>query len=202
MMDIFPSEHHHDPSASVPSLHHPSYPSSLISGGSSEGNISLYALALVQSFFSSLISLASLEGDRPLYAPILAQDIKNATKLIATDIIIAYGLSQLEIHQFVADDGYRIMGPTGSGKSNVRDISYINFSISPCLKIIDILTNQPGRRSGSRVQSSTTEVRAVRLLNHPVHGDHLVFVDTPGFDDTNKSDLEILQIIGNWLQKL
>ena len=129
-----------------------------------------------------------------------AEDIKNATKLFDTDIIIAYGLSQ--IHQYVADDGYRFMGPTGSGKSNVSDISHVVFSILPGLKIIDTLTNQPGRRSGSRLESCTTEVRAVRLFNHPDHGNHLVFVDTPGFDDTNKSDLEILQMVSNWLQKV
>jgi hypothetical protein len=70
------------------------------------------------------------------------------------------------------------------------------------LKIIDVLTNQPGRRSGSHLESCTTEVRAVRLYNHPVHGDRLVFVDTPGFDNIDKSDLEILQIISNWLQKV
>ena len=71
-----------------------------------------------------------------------------------------------------------------------------------CLKIIDTLTNQPGKRAGSRLASCTTEVRAVRLYNHPVHGDRLVLVDTPGFDDTNKSDLEILQMISIWLQKV
>ena len=129
-----------------------------------------------------------------------AEDIKNATKLFGTDIIIAYDLSQ--IYRHVSDDGYRFMGPTGSGKSNVRDISYFVFSISPGLKIIDTLTNQPGRRAGSRLESCTTEVRAVRLFNHPVHGNHLVFVDTPGFDDTNKSDLEILQMVSNWLQRV
>ena len=70
------------------------------------------------------------------------------------------------------------------------------------LKIIDTLTNQPGKRAGSRLESCTTEVRAVRLYNHPVYGDRLVLVDTPGFDDTNKSDLEILQMVSNWLQKV
>ena len=49
-----------------------------------------------------------------------AEDIRNATKLLDTDIIIAYGLPR--IHQYVADDGYSFMGPTGSGKSNVSDI--------------------------------------------------------------------------------
>jgi hypothetical protein len=84
----------------------------------------------------------------------------------------------------------------------VRDMSYIVFSISPGLKIIDTLTNQPGNRAGSRLESCTTEVRAVRLFNHPVYGDRLVLVDTPGFDDTNKSDLEILQLVSSWLKKV
>ena len=109
-----------------------------------------------------------------------------------------------QIHQYhdVADDVYRFMGPTGSGKSNVRDILYIAFSISSGLKIIDTLTNQPGRRAGFRLESCTTEVRAVRLINHPDFRDRLVLVDCPGFDDTNKSDLEILQMVSSWLQKV
>jgi predicted GTPase len=131
---------------------------------------------------------------------LIAEDIKNSTNLLGTDLIIAYGLSQ--IHRYVADDGYRVMGPTGSGKSNVRDMSFIVSSISPGLKIIDTLTNQPGRRAGSRLESCTTEVRAVRIFNHLVHGDRLVLVDTPGFDNTNRSDMEILQMVSNWLQKV
>jgi predicted GTPase len=102
----------------------------------------------------------------------------------------------------IADDGYSFMGPTGSGKSHVRDISYVVFSISSGVKIIDTLTGQPGRRSGSRLEPCTSDVSAVRLLNHPVHDDRLVLVDTPGFDDTNKSDLDVLQIVSNWLQKV
>ena len=29
----------------------------------------------------------------------------------------------------------------------------------------------------------------------------IVLVDTPGFDDTKKSDLEILELISNWLKE-
>ena len=76
------------------------------------------------------------------------------------------------------------------------------FIFLHCLKIIDTLAGQIGRRSGSRLESCTTEVRAVRLFNHPAHGDRLVLVDTPGFDDTNKSDLEILQMVSDWLKKM
>ena len=111
---------------------------------------------------------------------------------------------QYSIHQYVTGDGYRFMGPTGSGKSHVRDISlaYIVFSTSPAVKIIDTLANQPGMRSGSRLESCTTDVHAIRSFNHPVYGDRLVFVDTPGFDNSHKSDVEIFQMIGNWLQKV
>ena len=95
------------------------------------------------------------------------------------------------------------MGPTGSGKSHVRTILCYTliFIFLHALKIIDTLAGQPGRRSGSRLESCTTNVRAVRLHNHPVHGDRLVLVDTPGFDDCIKSNLEILQMVSNWLQK-
>ena len=93
------------------------------------------------------------------------------------------------------------MGPTGSGKSKVRAILcyIVNFLFLHALKIIDTLAGQPDRRSGSHLESCT--VRAVRLYNHPVHGDRLVLVDTPGFADCSKSDLEILQMVSNWLQK-
>ena len=73
---------------------------------------------------------------------------------------------------------------------------------SPRLKIIDTLTNQPGRRTGSHLESCTTEVRAVRLFNHRVYGNRLVLVDTPGFGDVHRSDLETLQMVSDWLQKV
>ena len=63
---------------------------------------------------------------------VVAEDIKNAAKLLGTDLVIAYGLSH--IHQYVADDGYRLMGPTGSGKSNVRNTLYFDFRILTLFK--------------------------------------------------------------------
>ena len=72
------------------------------------------------------LSTQFTDHNSPLAMALKAKDIRNPAELFETDIIIAYGLSQ--IHQYVADDGYRFMGPTGSGKSNVRrDISYIGF---------------------------------------------------------------------------
>ena len=56
-------------------------------------------------------------------------------------------------------------------------------------------------RSGSSLDSYTEQIQAVRVYEHPKYANRLVLVDTPGFDDTNKSDKEILQMIGDWLKK-
>jgi hypothetical protein len=48
------------------------------------------------------------------------------------------------------------------------------------------------------MKSYTSDIRAVRV-KHPTTGDPVIFVDTPGFDDTYKSEVEILQIISDWL---
>ncbi|TFK33953.1 hypothetical protein BDQ12DRAFT_690350 [Crucibulum laeve] len=66
-------------------------------------------------------------------------------------------------------------------------------------KLIDTLTGQSGQRSGSGLESYTTELHAVRLRRHAQKGDRIVFIDTPGFDNTHRSDLEILQTISKWL---
>jgi len=41
----------------------------------------------------------------------------------------------------------------------------------------------------------------VRLRNHEFYGSKIVLVDTPGFDDDKRSDIEILELIGDWLKK-
>jgi len=72
-----------------------------------------------------------------------------------------------------------IMGPTGSGKSN----------------LIDTLT-QKTKWSGDSLNSVTQKVRAVRIPAKDI-----VLVDTPGFDDTTRSDLEVLRMIAEWLKQ-
>jgi GTPase Era involved in 16S rRNA processing len=51
------------------------------------------------------------------------------------------------------------------------------------------------------MKSHTSDIRAVRVV-HPSGSGAVVFVDTPGFDDTYKSDTEILCIIADWLVKM
>ncbi|KIM82904.1 hypothetical protein PILCRDRAFT_820198 [Piloderma croceum F 1598] len=74
------------------------------------------------------------------------------------------------------------MGPTGAGKSS----------------FIECATRQDAGTIGHGLESFTSEIRAVRV-NHPIDGRPVVLVDTPGFDDTYKSDLEILAMIAEWL---
>jgi len=45
-------------------------------------------------------------------------------------------------------------------------------------------------------------VEAIRIKNHPVYEDRLILLDTPGFDDTKKTDFEILQLISDWLVQM
>ncbi|KAF5359402.1 hypothetical protein D9756_003396 [Leucocoprinus leucothites] len=77
------------------------------------------------------------------------------------------------------------MGPTGVGKSF----------------FIDLLTGQYGARSGDTLASVTVGIEAVRVLHHPLYGNRVVLVDTPGFDDTTRTDMEILAMVSEWLVK-
>jgi hypothetical protein len=71
------------------------------------------------------------------------------------------------------------------------------------LKLIDALrpTPQHRKRASEGLSSMTRNIHAVRVLYHVEFGDRLVLVETPGFDDAARSDIEILELIGNWLKK-
>lgn len=77
-----------------------------------------------------------------------------------------------------------VMGPTGVGKST----------------FIDLATGLGGRTVGNTLESCTAHVQAVRT-SHPTAGKPIVFVDTPGFDDSTMSDTEVLRMIAEWLEK-
>ncbi|KAK6542556.1 hypothetical protein TWF694_006504 [Orbilia ellipsospora] len=72
-----------------------------------------------------------------------------------------------------------VMGVTGAGKS-----TFINLLVEESLKI------------GHGLQSCTSEV-GVYDFNYG--GSRVFLVDTPGFDDTNRSDSEILKDVAFWL---
>jgi hypothetical protein len=70
--------------------------------------------------------------------------------------------------------------------------------IASYVKVIDLLTGQPGKRARHPFHSVTKEVTAIRVLDHEKYGRHIVLVDTPGFYQ-ERSDKEILEIISAWL---
>jgi len=90
------------------------------------------------------------------------------------------------------------MGPTGCGKSSVRLNVWSSrrfLTFVQLQKFIEKATGTTGM-AGHNLQSCTSEVSVIRL-EYP--GVNLCVVDTPGFDNTNKSDVDILRSVGKWL---
>ncbi|KAF9555465.1 hypothetical protein CPC08DRAFT_607219, partial [Agrocybe pediades] len=75
------------------------------------------------------------------------------------------------------------MGPTGSGKSN----------------FLDKLIGGKANFAVASLESQSSDVVAVRVKKHPLYKDSIVILDTPGFDNVLKSDLEILEMVSQWL---
>jgi len=77
-----------------------------------------------------------------------------------------------------------VMGPSGSGKS-----TFIHYA-----------TGRGSTTVGHRWKSSTTDIESVSVT-HPTDGHPIIFVDTPGFDHSSMSDMEVLTMISDWLVK-
>ncbi|KAL4078826.1 P-loop containing nucleoside triphosphate hydrolase protein [Scleroderma yunnanense] len=75
-----------------------------------------------------------------------------------------------------------LLGPTGAGKS-----SFVNKAIG-----------NEGDDVEHSLISCTSKIKATRCT---IEGSRVVLVDTPGFNHTNISDLEILKLIADWLVK-
>ena len=91
-----------------------------------------------------------------------------------------------------------IMGPTGSGKTNVSVFVVPSTSDSQVKddQFINKLTGNAEKQKASNLRSSTQNVTPYHISYQDVR---LVLVDTPGFDDTYRQDTEILRVIADWL---
>ncbi|KAF4582668.1 hypothetical protein EYR40_002591 [Pleurotus pulmonarius] len=76
-----------------------------------------------------------------------------------------------------------VMGPTGAGKS-----SFINMATG----------NKTG--VGHELESYTSSIQIIKFRSLEISMHDIIFVDTPGFDDTHKSDIEILTMVADWLK--
>lgn len=75
-----------------------------------------------------------------------------------------------------------VMGPTGSGKS-----SFINAA-----------SGTAKNKVGHKLKSETNDVQTTEFELDPHN--HVMLIDTPGFDDTKLSDADVLQKIANFMQ--
>ena len=53
---------------------------------------------------------------------------------------------------------------------------------------------------GHTLESCTSAINIVKLSVPELADGDVVFVDTPGFDDTHKSDSDILKMVADWLK--
>jgi len=90
------------------------------------------------------------------------------------------------------------MGPTGSGKSSVSLYKYLATALLIQPQFINAATGY-NKGVGHSLESCTSEITAVKLSFPELVASDIYFVDTPGFDDTNKSDLDIFKMISEWL---
>jgi len=54
-------------------------------------------------------------------------------------------------------------------------------------------------KAGHTVESCTSEISVVKLSFPGIVDSDICFIDTPGFDHTGISDIEVLKMIADWL---
>ena len=93
---------------------------------------------------------------------------------------------------------HRVMGATGSGKSTVSSVclTIIARNSSDCLQFINLASGS-NLRVGTGLESCTAEVQLADKFT--LDGRSVTLIDTPGFDDTSKSDSDILEMIAAFL---
>ena len=86
------------------------------------------------------------------------------------------------------------MGATGSGKTQVNWICLVTATRnSPSYLQFINRASGSNLRVGMGLESSTAEVQPADKFT--LDGRTVALIDTPGFDDTSKSDMDILKMI-------
>ncbi|KAG5638660.1 hypothetical protein H0H81_011212 [Sphagnurus paluster] len=69
------------------------------------------------------------------------------------------------------------------------------------MQFINAATGQNSVLVGDELESCTQDVEAVTCPHPDGSGRNVIFVDTPGFDDTQITDYVVLQRIANWMKE-
>jgi len=94
-----------------------------------------------------------------------------------------------------------VIGATGVGKSSVKHLFLFPKTRSQrAEKFINIAVGNNQTTIGHDLRSCTQGVQAVTCMHPETPDRRIVFLDTPGFDDTSKTDTEILIDISEWLK--
>jgi predicted GTPase len=95
------------------------------------------------------------------------------------------------------------MGPTGVGKSSVG--GFARIPLYPVLTLNQFINKALGQDNvavaGHGLKSCTAEIRSYRCQHADGSESNVVLIDTPGFDDTEIKDADILAGIAQWLKK-
>jgi GTPase Era involved in 16S rRNA processing len=70
----------------------------------------------------------------------------------------------------------------------------------PILQFINVAAGAEYATVGKGLRSCTTSIKAV-AVTHPGNDQRIVFIDSPGFDDTCEDDTMILKKISGWLAR-
>ena len=89
------------------------------------------------------------------------------------------------------------MGASGSGKTSVSITCLVKMTKnSSGLQFINLASGS-NLRVGKDLKSCTVDVKLADEFT--VDGRTVILIDTPGFDDTSKSDADLLKLIAAYL---
>jgi len=99
-----------------------------------------------------------------------------------------------------------VMGKTGTGKTSfVNAITEKGLTVGHGLEACEysLSTTSPFISSYSKDTLSNRAVgtQDIQTANTTINGREVCLIDTPGFDDTHRSDADILSTIANWVQQ-
>ena len=97
-----------------------------------------------------------------------------------------------------------IMGKTGTGKTSfVNAITEKGLTVGHGLDSCEysLSTAFPFIHLSNSSSNGTAGTQEIQTANTTINGREVWFIDTPGFDDTNRSDVDILATIANWVQQ-